>query len=356
MVIANRSVRSSFAFICRQSGLSLRSIAASIFVMGMVLAAAGVAPVAAQSPVQFFGSFQSYPQYSAQNAQGLVANAQGNLYISGSHAVAYIPVDVNGNPQSGQTLSCSPGHGGNGPASGTGAVTGMAIDNVNNVIFRADLGGPNGEPDVEEIALSGPNSTECTFSYLGSGWSMPSSVTVDSSSNVYVLDAGTGKIVKLAPNGIGGYNQSTVYTNSELDDTTGLSIDSAGNFYVASGFNYGYSPLGSRWAAASAIPPAWRWTAAATSMSPITNNAVKEMPAGCASSSCVTTLGGGFNFPFGVAVDGSGNVYVADTDNNAVKEMPAGCASSSCVTTLGGGFSYPPRRGGGRQRQRLCRR
>jgi sugar lactone lactonase YvrE len=71
------------------------------------------------------------------------------------------------------------------------------------------------------------------------------------------------------------------------------------------------------------------------------NSAVKEMPAGCASSSCVTTLGGGFSLPFGVTVDGSGNVYVADTYNSAVKEMPAGCASSSCVTTLGGGFSYP---------------
>jgi len=71
------------------------------------------------------------------------------------------------------------------------------------------------------------------------------------------------------------------------------------------------------------------------------NHAVKEMPAGCASSSCVSTLGGGFNNPTGVAVDGSGNVYVADFNNNAVKEMPAGCASSSCVSTLGGGFSSP---------------
>ncbi|MGA7524589.1 MAG: SBBP repeat-containing protein [Acidobacteriaceae bacterium] len=71
------------------------------------------------------------------------------------------------------------------------------------------------------------------------------------------------------------------------------------------------------------------------------NSAVKEMPSGCASSNCVTTLGGGFSYPWGVAVDGSGNIFVGDTDSSAVKEMPAGCASSSCVTSLGGGFVDP---------------
>jgi hypothetical protein len=77
------------------------------------------------------------------------------------------------------------------------------------------------------------------------------------------------------------------------------------------------------------------------------NNAVKEMPPGCASSSCVTTLGGGFDLPWGAAVDGSGNVYVADTYNNEVKEIPAGCTSSNfssgtcAITTLGGGFLGP---------------
>ena len=70
----------------------------------------------------------------------------------------------------------------------------------------------------------------------------------------------------------------------------------------------------------------------------------------------MTTLGGGFNYPYGVAVDGSGNVYVADYGNSAVKEMPAGCASSSCVTTLGGGFGLPTGVAVDWQRQRLCRR
>jgi hypothetical protein len=36
----------------------------------------------------------------------------------------------------------------------------------------------------------------------------------------------------------------------------------------------------------------------------------------------ILPLGGGFNDPTGVAVDGAGNVYVADTGSNAVKEIP----------------------------------
>jgi sugar lactone lactonase YvrE len=52
------------------------------------------------------------------------------------------------------------------------------------------------------------------------------------------------------------------------------------------------------------------------------------------------TLGGGFNLPAGVAVDGSGNVFVADETKPAVNEIPYGCLAASCVKTLGSGF-YP---------------
>ena len=60
-------------------------------------------------------------------------------------------------------------------------------------------------------------------------------------------------------------------------------------------------------------------------------------------------LGSGFSGPFAVALDGNGNVFVADFYNNAVKEIVAGTGgaaagtvnSSSTVNTLGSGFSYP---------------
>jgi hypothetical protein len=62
------------------------------------------------------------------------------------------------------------------------------------------------------------------------------------------------------------------------------------------------------------------------------------------SSSMVNPVGSGFSSPQGVAVDGSGNVFVADTNHNAVKEIVAVngvVSSSSTVNTLGSGFSLP---------------
>ena len=49
----------------------------------------------------------------------------------------------------------------------------------------------------------------------------------------------------------------------------------------------------------------------------------------------IHSLGGGYTGLGGIAVDGSGNVYVAD--NGAVKEIPPGCVWSSCAIVLGGG-------------------
>ncbi len=68
------------------------------------------------------------------------------------------------------------------------------------------------------------------------------------------------------------------------------------------------------------------------------NDAVKAIPAGCTSASCVTLLGGDWSersfSPNGVAVDGSGNIYTAGHDG--VFEMPPGCTSFACVTEVGG--------------------
>jgi hypothetical protein len=68
---------------------------------------------------------------------------------------------------------------------------------------------------------------------------------------------------------------------------------------------------------------------------------VKEVPPGCVAADCVATLGGGFSHVFGVAVDGAGNVFASDSGSTAVKKIPPGCFTAGCVTTIGGGFLTP---------------
>ncbi len=79
------------------------------------------------------------------------------------------------------------------------------------------------------------------------------------------------------------------------------------------------------------------------------NDRVVKIPAGCTSSACQTTVGSGLSAPSGVAADslggidsdGRGNVYIADTNNGRVVKVPAGCTSSTCQVNLATGLNVP---------------
>jgi streptogramin lyase len=58
---------------------------------------------------------------------------------------------------------------------------------------------------------------------------------------------------------------------------------------------------------------------------------IKQAGAGYISARPLITLGSGLSFPYGVAVDGAGNVYIADTRHNAIKVWSV---TSNTVTTL----------------------
>jgi sugar lactone lactonase YvrE len=78
------------------------------------------------------------------------------------------------------------------------------------------------------------------------------------------------------------------------------------------------------------------------------DNEVYEIPAvngSIPANAAPITLGSGFNRPFDVAVDGKGDVFVADYGSKAVKEIPASCIAGAndagCVLTLASGFNGP---------------
>jgi streptogramin lyase len=62
------------------------------------------------------------------------------------------------------------------------------------------------------------------------------------------------------------------------------------------------------------------------------------------SNNSVATLGGGFSYPVGVAVDASGDVYVADYASSVIKEVVAvngSIPANPTVRSLGSGFLHP---------------
>ena len=71
------------------------------------------------------------------------------------------------------------------------------------------------------------------------------------------------------------------------------------------------------------------------------NNAVKKIPYSGGSYGTPVTLDSGFSFPQGVAVDGGGNVYVADYAHSAVKEIPYSGGGYGTPVTLASGFDQP---------------
>ena len=63
------------------------------------------------------------------------------------------------------------------------------------------------------------------------------------------------------------------------------------------------------------------------------NNRVVEVKA----DGTQTTVGSGLNDPVGVAVDGTGDVFIADFGNNRVVEVKA----DGTQTTVGSGLNHP---------------
>jgi hypothetical protein len=156
----------------------------------------------------------------------------------------------------------------------------------------------------------------------------PTAVALDDSGNIFIADFGnnvvrkvsvsTGIISTYAGNGIAYYGGDTgPATAAFLDGPVGLAIDTAGNVFIADEFN----------------------------------NCIREV---VASTGIITTVAGynaqaGYsgdmgpanqaylNLPDAVALDDSGNIYIADNGNNVVREVSA---TNKFIRTIAGNGSY----------------
>jgi streptogramin lyase len=149
-------------------------------------------------------------------------------------------------------------------------------------------------------------------------FSSPSGVTVDGAGNVYVADTGNHTLRKILPTGRVTTVAGLADSSGSADGTGGgaqfnkpqkAAADSAGNLYVVDSYNH----------ILRKITPAGMVTTLAGGVGVIGTNDGPGTEAR-------------FNYPLGVAVDGTGSVYVADTYNHSIRKVTPG----GVVTTLAG--------------------
>ena len=226
--------------------------------------------------------------------------------------------------------------GSHGSADGTGSAArfespaGVAVDGAGNV-YVADYGNATirkvtSAGVVTTLAGLAPHSGSADGTGSAARFLDPSGVAVDGAGNVYVADKDNHTIRKVTPMGVvttlAGFAGSANYGDgtgrgARFNYPTGVTVDSAGNIYVADSGND----------AIRKVTPAGVVTTLAgdVSITDTYNRPIGGFADGTGHSAR-------FAGPSGVAADSAGNIYVADTGNSTIRKVtPAGV-----VTTLAG--------------------
>ncbi|WP_428329271.1 NHL repeat-containing protein [Mucilaginibacter sp.] len=232
-------------------------------------------------------------------------------------------------------LSVFAGSGVAGSANGAASVAtfnypqGIASDAAGN-FYVAD----QGNNEIRKISPAGAvttlagtlvaGSTNATAIGVSALFNAPAGVAVDATNNVYVADYGnnairkitvaTGAVTTLAGGKSGAANGTG--TAATFNGPSGVAVDATGNVYVADFLN--------------------------NQIRKITPAGVVTTLAGSTTAGAVNGTGAAasFNGPRGVAVDASGNVYVADAGNNLIREIsPAGVVTTFAGTGAAGNVS-----------------
>jgi uncharacterized repeat protein (TIGR03803 family) len=190
---------------------------------------------------------------------------------------------------------------------------GTAVDSTGN-LFIADT-------DNNLIRKVGTNGI---ITLINEELYSPEGVAVDATGNLFIADVGNqrirevgtnGIITTVAGNGTWGYSgDGGAATNTELYYPAGVAVDSTGNLFIADMYNLRIREVGTN---GIIITVAGNGTQGYSGDGGAATNA--EMYS-----------------PEGVAVDATGNLFIADTDNEAIREV----GTNGIITTVAGNGTY----------------
>jgi uncharacterized protein YjiK len=350
-----------------------------------------ISTVAGNGTVGYSGDGGSATSAELDNPHGVALDLNGNIYIAdvGNSRVREVTVatgiisTVAGNGTAGYS-----GDGGEATSAKLDAPEGVALDSTGN-IYIADSSNNRVRAVGTESVGTGPDISTVAGDggggYSGDGGKAtsaeifgPFGVALDASGNIYIADyynnrvrrvTTAGIISTVAGNGTGGYSgDGGAATSAELSHPSGVTVDSAGNFYIADQTNnrirkvtttgiistvagngtQGYSGDGGAATSAELNQPYGVTVDSAGNIyiADFLNNRVRKVTVSTGKISTVAGDGtGGYSGdggaatsaeldgPTNVAVDSAGNIYIADSDNNRIRKVTA---STGIISTVAG--------------------
>ena len=187
----------------------------------------------------------------------------------------------------------------------------LAIDAMGNVYV--------GDAGNDSIRIINPIWGVSNFGQINQGIAagfQPAGLAVDVAGNVYCTDIGDYQGLKISPLGVatvlvGSGNAGSADgtgTAASFISPYGIALDALGNLYVADAYGN---------------------TIRKITPSGVVTTLAGNLHVGSADG---TGTAATFALPIGVAADAAGNIYVADEDNNCIREI----STSGIVTTIAG--------------------
>ena len=264
----------------------------------------------------FLGDGSAATAAQLNSPHGVFGDGAGNIYIADVNNNRIRKVDPSGDISTfaGDGTVGSGGDGGAATAAQLNGPQSVFVDGSGNV-YIADVNNNR----IRKVDPSGDISTFAGDGTVGSGGdggaataaqlNGPQSVFVDGSGNVYIADVNNNRIRKVDPSGdistfagdgtVGSGGDGGAATAAQLDSPLDVSVDGSGNVYIAD----------------------------------TNNNRIRKVDSSGDISTFAGTGTAGFSgdggpatlaqifFPHGVSVDGSGNVYIADTANQRIRKV-----------------------------------
>jgi sugar lactone lactonase YvrE len=275
---------------------------------------------------------------------GVAVDASGNVYIADLYnnrirevvKATGVIITIAG---SGSTTDS--GDGGPATAAGIASPRGVAVDGSGNV-FIADTSGNRIREVVKATGIIMTIAGTGTTGYSGDGGpataallNYPNGVAVDASGNIFIADSNnerlreivqaTGQIITVAGNGSVGYGgDGGPATAAKLYNPYSVVVDASGNLFIADAYNYRIREV----------------VQATGNITTVAGNGTAGFGGDGGPATAAKLYG-----DYGVAVDGSGNLFIADAYNNRVREVVGnsspvlGSLSSTVWTVNQAGFS-----------------